>query len=165
MKNNFNKIDKTIRKYIKLTLTTNCEISEFVPNTHVAEVFKDILIYSELEDNNQKVFNNVKDNPYDSIGNNNPDDYEKQEDGRYIKKKTYSVGINNLLISEYFDLNRLKIDAVKEIYRTYQKLRDKRDEVRNKILMGRIVLPYNYTNRNLTKSHKIKISCTHNKNQ
>jgi hypothetical protein len=152
----FETIDKVIRTYIKYVLKTDEKINEFIPNTHIAETFKDVLIYSELESKNEDTFHNVKHDPYDSIGTNNPDDYDRLEDGRYVKKETYSVGINHLLIPEYFDLKRLKSDGVSEIHRTYQKLREKRDIVRNNIILGGIVLS-DYTHRPLAKSYNLKI--------
>ena len=155
--NNFNEIDKTIRLYIKFVLNIDIKIDQYIPNTHIAEVFKNILSYSELEHIHQDIYYNVKHNPYDSIGLNNPDDYDKLEDGRYVQKETYSVGIIDVLIPDYFDLKRLKSDGVKEVYRVYQKLREKKDKVRNTCILGRIVLPYEYTDMNLTKSDKIKI--------
>lgn len=155
--NGFNKIDKVIRGYIKFVLSSDKKINEYVPNTHIAEVFKDVLIYSELEDKNPDIFHNIKYNPYDSIGDNNPDDYDKLDDGRYVKKETYSVGINDILVTEYFDLGRLKLDGIDEIRKVYQKLREKKDKVRNNIILGRIVLPYEYTNKRLSKSDKIRI--------
>lgn len=156
--NGFNKIDKVIRAYIKFVLSSDKNINEYVPNTHIAEVFKDVLIYSELENMNPDIFHNVKHNPYDSIGkDNNPDDYDRLDDGRYVKKETYSVGINDILIPKYFDLGRLKINGIDEIHKTYEKLREKKDEVRNNLLLGRIVLPYEYTNKGLSKSDKIRI--------
>ena len=155
--NGFNKIDKVIRGYIKFVLSSDKKINEYVPNTHIAEVFKDVLIYSELENMNPDIFHNVKHDPYDSIGTNNPDDYDRLDDGRYVKKETYSVGINDILIPKYFDLGRLKINGINEIHKTYEKLREKKDEVRNNILLGRIVLPYEYTNKRLSKSDKIRI--------
>jgi hypothetical protein len=154
---NFNEINKTISGYIKFVLNLDNKINEFVPNTHIAEKFKNVLIYSELENNNQNVFDNVKHDPYDSIGLNNPDDYDRLKDGRYLKKETYSVGINNMLMSEYFDLKRLKLEGINEINIVYQKLRRNVDKVRNNIILGRIVLPGEYTDRNSTKSNKIKI--------
>jgi hypothetical protein len=154
--NDFKVIDKVIRAYIKYVLKTDEKINEHVPNTHIAETFKDVLIYSELESKNEDIFHNVKDHPYDSIGTNNPDDYDILDDGRYVKKETYSVGINHLLIPDYFDLKRLKNDGINEIHRTYQKLRDKRDDVRNNIMLGGIVLS-DYTHRPLANSYKIKI--------
>lgn len=152
----FETIDKAIRTYIKYVLKINEKINDHVPNTHIAETFKNVLIYSELESKNDELFHNVKHHPYDSIGTNNPDDYDRLEDGRYVKKETYSVGINHLLIPEYFDLKRLKSDGVSEIHRTYQKLREKRDIVRNNILLGGIVLS-DYTHRPLAKSYNLKI--------
>ncbi len=153
---NFETIDKVIRTYIKYVLKTDENISEYVPNTHIAEIFKDVLIYSELESKNEDLFHNVKHNPYDSIGPNNPDDYDILDDGRYVKKETYSVGINNLLIPDYFDLEKLRNDGIDEIRRTYQKLREKKDDVRNKIMLGRIVLR-GYTHPQLSNSYNIKI--------
>jgi hypothetical protein len=152
----FETIDKVIRAYIKHVLNTDEILNKFIPNKHIAETFKDVLIYSELESKNENLFHNVKHNPYDSIGTNNPDDYDRLEDGRYVKKETYSVGINHLLIPEYFDLKRLKIDGVDEINRTYQKLREKTDVIRNNIILGRIVLR-DYTHPQLSKSYNLKI--------
>jgi hypothetical protein len=154
--NNFENINKIIRKYIKYVLKAKEKINEYVPNTHIADKFKDVLNYSELESKNEDLFHKVKENPYDCIGNNNPDDYDVLDDGRYVKKETYSVGINNLLIPDYFDLKRLKQDGVCEIHRTYQKLREKKDVVRNRIMLGKIVLR-DYTHPQLTNSYKIKI--------
>ena len=153
----FEIIDKTIRAYIKATLKSKAQIIEFVPNYHIAEVFKGVLIHSELENDNPDMFYNVKENPYDSIGTNNPDDYDRLEDGRYLKKKTYSVGINDILIPEYFDMKRLKENGVDEVYSVYQKLREKKDEVRNKIMLARIVLPREFIDPSVAKSYKIKL--------
>lgn len=152
----FETIDKVIRTYIKQVLKADEKINQFIPNTHIAETFKDVLIYSELESKNEDTFHNVKHDPYDSIGTNNPDDYDRLEDGRYVKKETYRVGINHLLIPEYFDLKRLKTDGVSEIHRVYQKLREKQDDVRNNIMLGRIVLR-DYTHPQLSKSYNLKI--------
>lgn len=153
----FDIIDKTIRAYMKAALKSKEQIIEFVPNYHIADSFKDVLIHSELENDNPDMFHKVKDDPYDSIGSNNPDDYDRLEDGSYVKKETYSVGINDTLIPEYFDMKRLKQDGVDEVYRAYQKLREKKDEVRNKIILARIVLPREYVDPSVAKSYKIKI--------
>jgi hypothetical protein len=152
----FETIDKVIRTYIKHVLKADEKINQFIPNTHIAETFKDVLIHSELESENEDLFHNVKYDPYDSIGTNNPDDYDRLEDGRYVKKETYSVGINHILIPEYFNLKRLKTDGVDEIHKTYQKLREKQDIVRNNIMLGRIVLR-DYTHPQLSKSYNLKI--------
>lgn len=141
-----NTINKVITAYIRCVLETNEQICEFVPNTHIADIFNDVLKYSILESKNEYLFHNVKHNPYDSIGSNNPDDYDLMEDGRFIKKETYSVGINNLLIPVYFDLERLTKFGTSEIYKTYQKLREKKDLVRNNILLGGIELKYLISN-------------------
>jgi hypothetical protein len=154
--NNFKNIQNTIKTYINYTLKSKQIIDQYVPNTHIADIFKNVLIYSELESNNPYVFNNVKHDPYDSIGNNNPDDYDISPDGKYIKKETYSVGINNILIPQYFDLNRLKNNPTQEIFNTYQKLREKKDIVRNNIILGKIVIR-DYTHPHLANSYNIKI--------
>ena len=154
----FKTIDKTIREYIKQTLKLDKQINQYVSNTHIADVFKDVLIYSELENENPEVYHNVKEDPYDKLGPNvDPNDYDVMDDGRFVKKETYSVGINDKLIPEYFDLKRLKENPVEEIHRTYQKLRGKKDGVRNMIILGRIVLPREYTYQPYSKSYKIKI--------
>jgi hypothetical protein len=67
------------------------------------------------------------------------------------------VGINDILIPEYFDLKRLKENPIEEIHNTYQKLREKKDEVRNRIMLGRIVTPTEYNHQPYAKSYKIKI--------
>ncbi len=153
----FKTIDKTIREYIKQTLKTDTQINEYVPNTHIAEVFKDVLIYSELEDKYPNIYHHIKYDPYDSLGSNsNPNDYNILPDGGFQKKETYSVGINHLLIPEYFDLKRLKLNPIEELHNTYQKLREKKDEVRNKIKLGRIVTPIDYHHQPYAKSYKIK---------
>jgi hypothetical protein len=154
----FSLINKTIREYIKQTLKTDTQIDEYTPNTQIADTFKNVLIYSELENEYPEVYYNVKDDPYDTIGTNNPDDYDILDDGRYVKKETYSVGINHLLIPGYFDLKRLKNDGISEIYRTYQKLREKKDDVRNNIILGRIVTPVEYHHQPQAKSYNIKIN-------
>ena len=156
--NNFDLIDKTIRAYMKIALKSKEQIIEFVPNYHIADRFKDVLIHSELENENPFMFHNVKHDPYDSIGSNNLDDYDRLEDGRYVKKETYNVAINDILIPEYFDMKRLKHGGVDEVYLAYQKLREKKDEVRNKIILARIVLPRQYVDPSLAKSYKIKIN-------
>jgi hypothetical protein len=136
-------------------LKSNESLCEYVPNTHIADIFKDVLIYSELESKNEYLFRNVKYDPYDSIGTNNPNDYDILDDGRYLKKETYSVGINHILIPDYFDLKKLNKDGISEINRTYQMLREKKDVVRNNIMLGRIVIR-DYTHPQLSNSYKIK---------
>lgn len=154
----FKTIDKTIREYIKQTLKLDTQINQYVPNTHIADVFKDVLIYSELENEYPEVYHNVKYDPYDKLGPNvDPNDYDKLDDGRFQKKETYSVGINDILIPEYFDLRRLKENPMEEIHNTYQKLREKKDTLRNTIKLGRIVTPVEYHHQSYAKSYKIKI--------
>jgi len=156
MMTSFETIDKVIRTYIKSVIKIDEQINKFVPNSHIAETYKLVLIYAEQESKNQDLFSNVKHHPYDSIGTNNPDNYDRLEDGRFLNKETYSVGINHLLIPDYFDLKRLKNDTVNELHSTYKKLREKKDIVRNNILLGRIELS-DYTHPQFSKSYKIKI--------
>lgn len=139
MRNSNQKIKKVIRKYIKYVLTLDGQVNQYVPNSHVAETFKGVLLYSELESKNEHILHNVEYEPYDSIGTNNPEDYVILEDGRYLKKETFSVGINDLL-PEYFDSKRLEINGIEEIRATYQKLRMKDDIVRNNIILGKLIL-------------------------
>lgn len=157
----FKIIDKTIRKYISSSLKTSKQLNEYVSNSHIAETFKGVLIYSELESKNQELFDNIKHPPYDSIGGNNPDDYDILPDGRFLKKETYSVGINPLLVPAYFDLDRLKKEGDSELVSVYQKLREKKDIIRNNILLGHIVLR-DLTHPQLATAYKIKISKTDN---
>ena len=154
----FNLIEKTIKEYIKKTLKLDSQIEEFVPNTHIANIFKDVLVYAELENEYPEIYHNVKYDPIDVLGKNvNPDDYDKLEDGRYQKKETYSVGIIDKLIPKYFDLKRLKENPKEEIQNTYQKLSEKKDEVRNLIKLGRIVTPQETNHPPYAKSYKLKI--------
>lgn len=154
---NFNKINKTIRTYIKFVNSSNEQIDKYVRNNHLAEVFKGVLIHADLENTHTDVYHNVKHNVYDSIGSNNPDDYEITADGKYLLKKTYSVGINHLLLGNYFDLKRLDADGVEEIKKCYQKLRRKEDEVRNLIVLARIVLPHEFTDKSSMKANGIRL--------
>lgn len=154
---NFNKINKSIRTYIKFVNSSNEQIDNYVRNNHLAEVFKGVLIHADLENTYPDVYHNVKHNVYDSIGNNNPDDYEITADGKYLPKKTYSVGINHLLLGNYFDLKQLDADGVEEIKKCYQKLRRKEDEVRNLIILARIVLPREFTDKSSVKAYGIRL--------
>jgi hypothetical protein len=51
----------------------------------------------------------------------------------------------------------MKEDLSTEIHRTYQKIRNKYDTLRNKIKLGRIVTPIEYHHQPKAKSYKIKI--------
>lgn len=133
---------KAIKEYIKYITRMDEQINQYVPNSHLAERFKDVLLYSELESKNEDILHNVKYEPYTSIGQNDPEDYVVLEDGRYLRKETYSVGINHIL-HEYFDLKRLRENGADEIHTTYQKLRMKDDIVRNSIIIGKIILRNN----------------------
>jgi len=133
-------INKTIKKYIEFTLGTYTKLDKYVPNNHIANTFKNVLAYSELENKNQEAFHNIKWEPYDSIGTNDPENYDRLEDGRYLFKVSYSVGINDILTPEYFDLARLESDGRSEVVALYQKLKRKQDKVRNTIILGKILI-------------------------
>ena len=156
MDNQFKKIEKIIKQYIRYTLKCDQQINRYIPNSHIAEKFKTVLISAELENENAGVFNSVRHDPVDSInGDYNPDDYELLPDGKFLLKQTYSVAINYILIPKYFDLKRLQTDGINEISRTYKMLTTKDDLVRNNIILSRIVLP-DYTIHSKTKAYKIK---------
>lgn len=157
MDNQFKNIEKVIKEYIKFTLKCEQQINIYIPNSHIAEKFKTVLINAELENENAGVFNSVNHDPVDTIiGDYNPDDYEFLPDGKFLLKQTYSVSINHILIPKYFDLKRLQSDGINEISRTYKMITTKDDLVRNNIILSRIVLP-EYTIYSKTKSYKIKI--------
>jgi hypothetical protein len=155
----FKIINKTIREYIKYTLNTLEQINNYVPNTHIAEGFKDVLVYSECEFTYQDDYHQIKHDPLDKIGpKRNPNDYDILSDGRFQLKETYSIGINDILIPKYFDIDRLKQNPIEEIHKSYQLLRDKRDLVRNNLKLANIVTNKKHQlNKLSVKSNKIKI--------
>jgi len=151
----FNKANKIIRQYIKTTLELP-QLNEYVPNSHIAEVFKDILVYVELESRFPSIYHFVKHDPLTSLGpNSDPSLYDKTPSG-YVLRETYSVGALHL-IGEYFDPSRLKDNPAEEIHGVYQRLRIKDDELRNILKLGRIVTPAEFHYQPLAKSYKLKI--------
>lgn len=151
----FNRANRIIRKYIKVAIELP-QVNEYVPNSHIAEVFKDILVYVELESRFPSAYHNVKHDPLTSLGpSSDPGLYDKTPEG-YVLRETYSVGAIHL-IDKYFDLKRLKDNPASEIHEVYQRLRDKKDELRNTVKLGRIVTPVNFHYQPLAKSYKLKI--------
>jgi len=120
----FNNVFNTIKTYIDFTLKTEEQINEYVPNTHIAEVFKEVLQACEKENMYPEIYHNA-------IGN---------------------IRISFLdILDDYLNLDILNKDGLNEIHRTYQKLREKYDTIRNnlKLIDTRIPDEYNMT-------HKIK---------
>ena len=99
--------ENVIKKYI-MFLRKNEQVNKYVPNYHIAATFVDVLIHLELEDKYREIYSKVKRDPVDSIGNNNIDDYDETEDGRFVPKQTYSIEIGDIVV-DYFNTKRLKI--------------------------------------------------------
>jgi len=143
--NNYKTYYNLIVKYIRTTLKSKKQINEYVPNTHIAEIFREVLIYLELENMYPIIFH---------------DEYIQKGGTIYheiIKKSNYHVLSH---IDEYFNSKLLKENGIKEIHKVYQKLRIKDNYLR--ILMKLVNLHLNeYINmhlhhRNLI-AHKIRI--------
>jgi len=121
-----------IVSYIKNTMKAKEQIDEYVPNYHIAQNFRDVLIHLELE--------NMYPNEFKSV------------EGLEI--------LNNLNKDNYFSEELLKNNGTDEIYRVYQKLREKRDIIRNIMILAGIelqdvVMPHK--SKEDLKSHKIRI--------
>ena len=143
-----------IVEYIKKTLNSEKKINEYVPNTHIAEHFKDVLIYLELE--------NMYPNEFHIEHQTTGEQWTKEKGTEYITntvKSDYHI-LKWLETGEYFNKELLKQNGEDEIHRVYQKLRDKYDEVRNTMKIVNIRLD-SYIMKHLVKkdlkSHKIKI--------
>lgn len=133
-------------------------INQYVPNRHVADKFKDCLLSIDLESIYEGEYGNIKNvhNNITSIGNNNdPNDYERKEDGSY--SKTYYTNRKMIdYMDDYFNLSRLKKDGVNEIIRTYNKLREKEDIARNTMMLQQIELPHEFSYKPNSKYYKLK---------
>jgi len=55
----FNTIYKTIKTYIDFILKLETRINEYVPNTHIAEVFKEVLQACEKENMYPEIYHNI----------------------------------------------------------------------------------------------------------
>jgi hypothetical protein len=118
--------------YIKNTMKAKEQIHEWVPNYHIAQKFRDVLIHLELE------------HMY-------PDEFKSVEVLEIL---------NNLNKDNYFSKELLKKNGTDEIYRVYEKLREKRDIIRNIMILAGIelrdvVMPHK--SKEDLKSHKIRI--------
>jgi len=143
----FNKVYKIILTYIKSTCNSDLQINEYVPNTHIAETFREVLAACECESKYPTQFHEIP----NSIRSSNVEG-------------TFKISFIDL-IPEYFNLNRLNKDGVEEIHRVYQKLREKKDEIRNLLMLYKIYLPPEYTGaidyikpyKDKLKANRIKI--------
>ena len=150
----YNEMFNLIVEYIKKTLNSEKKINEYVPNTHIAEHFKDVLIYLELE--------NIYPNEFHIEHQTTGEQWTKEKGTEYITntvKSDYHI-LKWLETGEYFNKELLKQNGEDEIHRVYQKLRNKYDEVRNTMKIVNIHLD-SYIMKHLVKkdlkSHKIKI--------
>lgn len=145
---------KLITLYIKETLKSDKQINEYVPNSHIAESFRDVLIYLELE--------NMYPNEFHVEHQTTGEQWTKEKGTEYITntvKSDYHI-LKHLEGDEYFNKELLKQNGISEIHRVYQKLRDKHDEVRNTMKIVNLHLS-NYIMKHIVKNdlnaHKLKI--------
>jgi hypothetical protein len=150
----YNDMFNLIIEYIKKTLKSKKKINDYVPNTHIAEYFREVLIYLELE--------NMYPNEFHIEHQTTGEQWTKEKGTEYITntvKSDYHI-LKWLETGEYFNKELLKQNGEDEIHRVYQKLRDKYDEVRNTMKIVNIHLD-SYIMKHLVKkdlkSHKIKI--------
>ena len=150
----YDDMSKLILEYIKQTLNSKKQINQFVPNSHIAESFRDVLIYLELE------------NMY-------PDEFHKEhkvtseqwtkekgtEYTTYTAKSDYHI-LQWLETDDYFNREKLSENPEDEIHRVYQKLRDKNDFVRNTMKIVNLHLEYcvmKHLAKKDLKAHKVRI--------
>lgn len=145
---------KLIALYIKETLKSDKQINEYVPNSHIADSFRDVLIYLELE--------NMYPNEFHVKHQVTSEEWTQEGGTKYTTftvKSDYHI-LKYLESGEYFNKELLKQNGIIEIHRVYQKLRDKYDEVRNTMKIVNIKLS-DYVMKHIAKkdlnAHKIKI--------
>ena len=150
-------IIKVILKYIMYVRKYDGIINEYVPNSHVADVFKDILMSIELESRFTEEYTNISNIMDDitSIGNNDPSLYTKMSNGRFTKTTITDRRMISYM-DGYFNLSRLKNGGVIEIHKTYQKLREVKDIVRNTMKLQKIELLPLFTMTHNSKYYKLK---------
>lgn len=98
---------KIIESYIFVCLNSKTNINNYVPNTHIANTFDEILLFLDIEDKYKIDFINYP--------------------------------ILNLL-NDYFNIDTLNNNKEDEVHRTYQKLREKNDIIRNRLKLVKIEL-------------------------
>ena len=148
---------KTILKYIMYVRKCDKKLNQHVPNKHIADIFKEYLVRIDLESKFTNEYKYVEENHHNitSIGNNDPKDYVKQEDGSYSKTTIRDMRLIGYM-KDYFDSSRLRKYGIDEINKTYQKLREKNDDVRNLKALQTIIMSYDYTHPDLSKYMKLK---------
>ena len=156
----YNKIYNRIIKYISFTLSSKEQINKYVPNTHIAEVFRDVLIHCELECMYPSVYHNHKSSDgYNSVKPGTESQYDFKN-GLYYKKETERYSFMDIVF-DYFDPKRLKQNGEEEIESVYQRLREKKDPLRNLMKLVNIIIPRKYCVEHLSKrnleAHKIRI--------
>ena len=145
---------KLIILYIKEALKSDKQINEYVPNSHIAESLKDVLIYLELE--------NMYPNEFHVEHQTTGEQWTQEKGTEYITnivKSDYHI-LKYLESGEYFNKQFLKQNGVSEIHIVYQKLRDKYDEIRNTMKIVNLHLSDYIMKHLVTKdlnAHKIKI--------
>ena len=153
----FNNIFNTIKNYIDFTLKSEIQINKYVQNTHIAKVFLEVLQACEKESMYPEIYHNITTGGYDSVVDKSNFDYIN---GKYYNKEKMRISFIDY-IDDYFNLERLKNNGVGEINKTYDKLNNYKDIIRNNLILidTRIQEQYNMKhkiNKDL-KSDKIKI--------
>ena len=119
----YEKAFKLISSYIRATIKIEEPINDYVPNSHIADVFKDVLRYLELENMYPNEFHNDHIEKGESWTKAKGTEYHER-----VKKSNYHILSR---IGEYFDKDLLKENGKDEIHKVYQKLRIKDDYLRN----------------------------------
>jgi hypothetical protein len=141
-----------IYKYLKTAQNSKIQINEYVPNSHISETFRDVLIYLELEDMFPKEFHieHIEKNEYYTTKTGSVVTYDKAKGEYHILSK----------IPEYFNSKLLKLNGNDEIHKVYQKLSMRKDYLRNIMKIINIHLDYHVTlikSYRLLDSYKIRI--------
>lgn len=153
----FKKIFNTIKSYIDFTLDYEKQINNYIENIHIASTFKEVLKACEKESLYPEIYHNITVGGFDSVS-----DKSKfvRFNGKYYYKEKMKISFIDI-IDDYFNLERLNIDGVSEIIRTYNKLREKKDIIRNNLILIDTRIPYDYNMKHNVnsdlKTDKIKI--------
>ena len=149
----YTKMYNTIIKYIRTCLKTEDSINNYVPNTHIASVFREVLVYLELEHMYPYEFHN--DYTYVSQETVNGKEVEVER----VQKIDYYI-LKNLVEGEYFNSRLLKENSSEEIHRVYQVLRETKDYIRNVMKLANITLSDTIMSHKVSgklKAHAIRI--------
>ena len=133
---NYEKMYNTILEYIEIVKQSDLQISTLsVKGTRrlLFDTFKKVLIYLELQNMYEKEFNST----------------------------SSDIDILNALFEgEYFDQEKLENNKEEEIIRVYRKLSEKKDKVRNQLILAPIELKpllMPHLSYHDLKSHKITL--------